>query len=65
MHAKMKIITKYIIYLKNGTLVFPFSSSSNILSALSPSVENKTSRLAGGADGDECGVIPCTIGDVK
>lgn len=52
-------------YLTNGILVSPFSSNSNILSALSPSAENNTSRLAGAGKLDECGVIPWTTGEVK
>ena len=41
------------------------ASTSNILSALKPSAEKKTSRLAGGGRGEECGDIPWTIGEVK
>jgi hypothetical protein len=51
--------------MKYGALVLPLLSNSKNLSALKPSAENRTRRLALVVRGETCGVIPWTRGDVK
>jgi hypothetical protein len=54
-----------VTYLRYGALVLPLLSNSKNLSALKPSAENRTRRLALVVRGETCGVIPWTRGDVK